>query len=200
MERKSLVRVRTMLVVVFVMAALAVPASAHASGQVHVVQPGENLYRIARRYGTTIQAIANANGIRNPSYIWVGQRLFIPSGGGSWGGPPPGGGGVYIVRRGDTVFSIALRYRTTIRAIAAANGLANPRLIYVGQRLRIPGGGGGSWGGPPPGHHGGVYIVRPGDTVFGIALRYGTTIRAIASANGLANPRLIYVGQRLRIP
>lgn len=138
MKRRGLLCARTMLLVVLVVAALAVPASAQALGQVHFVQRGENLYRIALRYGTTVQAIANANGIRNPSYIWVGQRLIIPGGGGNWGGPPPGGGRIHVVQRGQTVYGIAVRYGTTIAAIASANGLSNPRLIYVGQRLWVP--------------------------------------------------------------
>ena len=62
---------------------LAVPASAWGDeGVVHVVQPGENLYRIALRYGTDYHSLAAANGIANPHQIYVGQRLVIPGDGG----------------------------------------------------------------------------------------------------------------------
>ena len=54
-----------------------------AQGQVHVVQRGETMWSIATRYGTTVQAIAQANGLANPRYVYVGQRLAIPIGGGS---------------------------------------------------------------------------------------------------------------------
>lgn len=112
-----------------------------AAGATYTVQRGDSVAAIARRYGTTVAAIASANGLANPSYIYVGQRLVIP-GSGSVAAKPaaPSGGGVYVVQRGDTVASIAYRYGTTIAAIASANGLTNPGLIYVGQRLTIPSG------------------------------------------------------------
>ena len=103
---------------------------------VHVVQRGENLFRIALRYNTTVEAIAAANGIRNPQFIYVGQKLTIPQGGGTT--PPPGGGRTHVVQPGENLFRIALRYGTTPQAIAAANNLPNIHLIYVGQVLRIP--------------------------------------------------------------
>ena len=199
-------RLRMALLIAFLLLALALPMPALAQGRVHVVQRGENLYRIALRYGTSIQAIMNANGLTNRNYVWVGQRLTIPggaggsSGGGSAGGGNVGGGGVHVVRRGETLSAIAWRYGTTVSAIASANGIRNPSFIWVGQRLTIPGGGGGSSRGGGSTPSGGVHVVRRGETLYAIALRYGTTVSAIASANGLRNASLIYVGQRLRIP
>lgn len=101
----------------------------------HVVKPGENLFRIALMYNTTVEAIATANGIVNPSYIWVGQRLVIPQGAGT---PPAEGGRYHVVQPGETLYGIALRYGTTTAAIAVANDLSNPNLIYPGQTLLIP--------------------------------------------------------------
>jgi len=104
-------------------------------GDTHVVRRGENLYRIALRYGTTVQDIASLNGIANPSLIYVGQVLTIPSG----AQPSPGPGGTtYVVRRGDNLFRIALRYSLSYVYLAQYNGIANPSRIYVGQVLRIP--------------------------------------------------------------
>lgn len=102
---------------------------------VHVVQRGENLFRIALRYNTTVDAIAAANGIRNPQLIYVGQKLTIPRGGII---PTPGGGRTHVVQPGENLFRIALRYGTTPQAIAVANNLPNIHLIYAGQVLRIP--------------------------------------------------------------
>lgn len=102
----------------------------------HVVQWGENLTRIAMRYGTTVWAIARANGIWNINYIRAGQVLLIPV-----SGPPPApwpGPRIYVVQRGDTLSAIAWRFGTTVWAIVQANGLWNPNLIYVGQTLIIP--------------------------------------------------------------
>ena len=197
------------LLAVVLIIALVLPVAAHAQGQVHVVRYGDTLYSIARRYGTSVQAIMNANGLRNANFIWAGQRLAIPgtSGGGSSSGGGSAAGGVHVVQRGETLYSIARRYGTSVQAIVSANGLRNANFIWTGQRLTIPGASGGSsssggssqGGGAAPAG-GGVHVVQRGETVASIARRYGTTVAAIASTNGLRNPSLIYVGQRLRIP
>lgn len=169
------------------------PKPLPSTGFYYRVRPGDNLFRLALRFGTTIQAIVRANGIVNPRLIFVGQVLWIPS---SAGGPGPINPTIYVVQRGDTLYSIARRFGTTYQVLAAVNHLRNPRLIYVGQRLIIPGS--GVPGPPPPSHR--VHVVRRGETLWSIALRYGTTPWAIAVANGLRNPSLIYPGQRLIIP
>ena len=176
-----------------------------AQGQVHVVQRGETLWSIATRYGTTINAVARANGLSNTRLIYAGQRLTIPTGGSSGGSASSATSGTYTVRRGDNLSAIARRHGTTVNAIVRANGLANPSYIYAGQRLVIPGGGSSSGGqasnsGQASTGDTTTYTVRRGDSVASIAYRYGTTIAAIAQANGLANPSYIYAGQRLRIP
>lgn len=101
---------------------------------VYIVQPGDTLTSIARRFGTTVQAIAQANHIVNPNRIYVGQRLVIP------GVPPtqPPCTGTHIVRYGETLTSIARRYGTTVWTLAQMNNLANPNIIYAGQVLRVP--------------------------------------------------------------
>ena len=108
------------------------------TGQVtHVVQRGENMFRIALRYGTTVEAIASANNIANPALIYVGQTLAIPSSG-SQVPPTTTGGTTYVVQPGDNLFRIALRYNLSYTYLAQYNGIANPSHIYVGQTIRIP--------------------------------------------------------------
>ncbi len=192
-------RALTALILAVVLVTFILPSAAEAQGLTHVVQRGENLSRIAARYGTTVQAIMNANGLSNPNFIWVGQRLTIPGRGGGGTSSGGGGGGVHVVQRGETLYSIARRYGTTVQAIMSANGLSNPNFIYVGQRLTIGGGGGSSRGGGAAPATGTVHVVQRGETLYSIARRYGTTAAALAAANGLRNPNLIYVGQRLRI-
>ena len=109
-------------------------AASSSHSLIHVVQWGENLYRIAIRYGTTVEAIANANGIVNPHRIYAGQRLVIPHGHPT----PPTQGFWYTVQWGDTLSGIAWRYGRNMWAIANANGIANPNVIYASQRIYIP--------------------------------------------------------------
>jgi LysM repeat protein len=117
--------------------ATAAPAQTTGTG-VHVVQRGENLFRIALRYGTTVQAIASANGIANPQQIYVGQRLVIPGASGQPAPAPQPGGSTHVVRAGENLFRIALRYNLNYHYLAQYNGITNPSQIRVGQVLRIP--------------------------------------------------------------
>ncbi len=93
----------------------------------YTVRPGDTLWAIARRYGTTVEALVQANGIADPNLIYVGQVLRVPA-----------AAVTYTVRPGDTLWAIARRYGTTVEALVQANGIADPNLIYVGQVLRIP--------------------------------------------------------------
>lgn len=163
---------------------------------VHVVRWGETLHLIALRYGTTISAIASANNLRNPNFVYAGQRLIIPTGGFS---PSAGSTTTYVVQRGDTLRIIAARYGTTVSYLASLNGLRNPNFIWVGQRLKVPSSGASTTASQTTGATV-VHVVRRGEILARIAQMYGTTVRAIAAANNLTNPSFIYVGQRLTIP
>ena len=106
----------------------------------------------------------------------------------------------YTVQRGDTLYSIALRFGVTVQAILSANNLTNANLIFVGQRLTIPTGG-GSTNNPPPSTGGSsTYVVQAGDYLSLIAQRFGVTVAAILAANNISNPNLLFVGQVLTIP
>jgi LysM repeat protein len=96
----------------------------------HTVQAGENLFRIALRYGTSVDAIVAANNLSDPHSISAGQRLRIPA-------SSTAGAQTYVVQAGDTLFSIASRFGTTVEALAALNGLAPPYALAVGQELTI---------------------------------------------------------------
>lgn len=108
----------------------------------HVVATRENLFRIALRYGSTVESIAAANGIANVNVIKVGQTLTIPNCYGGGVTPLPGGGigQPYVVRTGDTLYRIAITYGSTVEAIAANNPsvITNINLIYIGQTIYIP--------------------------------------------------------------
>lgn len=126
----------------------------------HLVRPGETLFSIGRLYGVSPWQIARTNWIPNPNLIFVGQVLYIipgpgpmppgpgpfPPGPGPFPpgpspiGPWPGGGctTVHAVRFGETLFSIGRLYGVNPWAIARANRLFNPNIIFAGQVLCIP--------------------------------------------------------------
>ncbi len=186
------------MVTLVLVALLASPAFAEGS-IVHVVQRGENLFRIALRYGVTVDALVAANGLSDASRIYAGQRLVIPTGGSAPSITVPSSG-VHVVQRGENLFRIALRYGMSYQALAAANGIANPNRVYVGQRLVIPGRGSQPSVPVQLVLSGQTYVVQRGDVLSAIARRYGVSTWALAQANGIRNPSLIYVGQVLRIP
>jgi LysM repeat protein len=118
------------------------------------------------------------------------------------GGPPaPASGGCHWVQCGETLWGISLRYHTTVWAIAQANGIRDVNRIRAGQCLVIPEHDGGHDDGGHHGeHHGIVYIVMPGDTLSGVAWRFGIPVRVLAQANHIWNYNLIYIYQKLYIP
>ncbi len=168
---------------------------ATAQGATVTVRAGDTLSSIAARNGTSVAALARANGIRNPNLVRLGMRLTIPGAGGGAGG---GGGGTYRVRAGDTLGGIAARHGTTVAALARANGIRNPSLIRIGMRLTVPAGGSGS--APAPAAAGGTHRVRPGETLGGIAATYGTSVATLAALNGISDPSRIVAGRLLRVP
>ena len=103
-------------------------------------------------------------------------------------GAPPvqAGGRVHVVQWGDTLYSLARHYGTTVAAIVQANNLASPNCIYTGQRLIIPTSGAACSSTAPGAMT--YYTVQRGDTLYSIAYRHGTTVSAIAAANNIYNP------------
>lgn len=157
------------LILVVLMAALVAPVAASGSHATvtYVVRPGDTLSSIARQFCTTWQQIYQINQAvigPNPNVLRAGTVLQVPNQCG--GQPPPSGGcnlgpiphamgplngNIYTVVAGDTLFSIARRFCTTVNHLAAANGIGHPSLIFVGQRLVVPvGPGPGPSPTPPP--------------------------------------------------
>lgn len=111
------------------------PNRANAAGpSVAIVQWGDTLFAMAARYDTTVDALVRTNALPSQNFIFAGQRLIIPA---SSPAPIPAASSVYVVRAGDTLYSIARRAGTTVDAIMRANGLGNPDFIYAGQRLNL---------------------------------------------------------------
>ncbi len=108
----------------------------------------------------------------------------------------PAGTFAYVIRSGDTFFSLAQRFNTTVNAITAANPSVNPNALQIGQTICIPG------AQPPTTCPAGntPYVVRAGDTLFALAQRFNTTVNAIIAVNPGINPNALQVGQTICIP
>jgi LysM repeat protein len=203
---------------------LFVSAHVFAQDNTYVVQRGDNLFRIAQRFGVTTEALAEANGITDPAHIFAGQQLTIPNFDTSpaivenplVGGTPT----TYTVTYGDSLQSIATRYGMTIEQVMQINNITNPDLIYRGQELTV-------WASTPavdpaaqPTTEVNVaapiesapleaaptqpesssYTVQPGEHLAQIARRFNVDWTNIAQANNLTDPNQIYAGQVLTIP
>lgn len=137
---------RTALLAALLIAALGLllAGATGARAATVTVAPGDSLSGIAARNGTSVTALARANGIADPNVIVVGQRLTLPGAGtssyGSGGSAAAStGGGSYRVRPGDTLGAIAARNGISVSALAALNGISNPNRITVGTVLSLPG-------------------------------------------------------------
>lgn len=195
---------------------------------VHVVQRGENLFRIALKYDRYAEEIAEANGITDSDSISVGQRLIIPLAAGASQSRI-----IHVVTEGETLANIAARYDKKIADLMALNNLSSADLIYVGQELTIVAGeataaarpttesqpGAPAVTDPAPtavyaagpsirhsfsryGDPGEIYIhtVKSGETLSAIGLSYNLSVDALARANNIADPGFLRVGQRLVVP
>lgn len=144
---------------------------------IHVVAPGDTLFRIAARYGVTVSDLVATNRPPNPENLVVGQALIVPT-------TELG----YTVRPGDTLFGIAGVFGVSVASLVAANNIADPNLILPGQVLLIPG-----WEAL-------IHPVAPGETLFGIAQSFGVSLELVLRVNTIGNPNLIFPGQPIVIP
>jgi LysM repeat protein len=118
------------------------PASTLETGHIHVVRPGEWLYKIGRMYNVSVQVIIQINGLTSGK-VTPGQTLIIPGGNMAMPAANPsaassGCQNTHVVKRGDNLFRISLVHKTTIASMAATNGLSAPYTVHVGQVLCVP--------------------------------------------------------------
>ncbi len=161
--RQARMLARLVIILALLLVAVPVSTSSAQGGTTHTVQAGENLFRIALRYGFTAEYLAAVNGITDPATIYVGQVLVIPDGSApaattpttdttTYPQPEPAPAAVetapvavaaapvyHTVQPGETLASIARLYGLAWTDISTANGLANPNTIYSGQQIMIPG-------------------------------------------------------------
>jgi LysM repeat protein len=191
-------------------------ASAAVTPAAYTVVPGDSVSSIAGRYGVSTASVLALNGLSWKSLIFPGQVLKLSASAVSQAqpapAPPAGAGGRYTIVRGDTISAIAARFGVSTQAVLSANGLGWSSIIYPGQTIAIPAGGAplaittvssvtpmpssGSSAAPASTS----YKIVAGDTVSGIAARFGVTTAAILAANGMGSSTIIYSGRSLVIP
>lgn len=150
------------------------------------IRYGDTLSELAIEYNTTVERLVELNNIANPNLIYAGDTLIVPT-----SDPSSNITQIYVVQYGDTLSEIAQEYGTTVATLASINNIQNVNLIYVGQIIKIPS---SSY---DMSHR--LYVVKRGDTLWGISRRFGVSIAKIVMLNRIANPNLIYPGNVLRI-
>jgi len=160
-------------------------AEAGPGGLEHVVGRGDTLSTIAARYGTTVSELRRLNGISGrSSLIRVGQTLIVSSTPESVDETA-----THVVRRGETLSAIALRYDMSVSDLRRLNEMSSGQsLIRAGEKLVVHG------------PIGAVHVVRRGDTLTEIAASYGVRLSDLLYANRLSRKSVIHPGQEIHIP
>ena len=152
----------------------------------YVVQNGDTLYSIAKRYNTTPSAIIDLNGLTTNT-LMIGQILTIPGDIESTGEDIQTN--IYVVQKGDSLYSIAREYGVSVERLKEENGLTTD-ILTVGQILTIP---------ETSNNTTNLYVVQKGDSLWSIANRFSVSINAIRMINNLTSD-VLSIGQTLIIP
>ncbi len=160
------------------------------SSLTYTVQKGDSLWKIANNFGVSVDSIIQANNLSGTN-LSIGQQLIIPSTTTTPPSTPPEEDTtqLYVVKSGDSLWSIARQFNTTVAEIRRENNLTTD-VLQVGQLLRIPGSGG---------NNDMIYYVKSGDSLWKIANQFGTTVDEIKNKNGLTT-NVLQIGQQLIIP
>jgi len=162
------------------------------SSLTYTVKSGDSLWKIANSFGVTVDSIIQTNNLSSTT-LSIGQQLIIPGASTTPEPTPPEDNEtqLYVVKSGDSLWSIARQFNTTVSEIRAANNLTSD-VLSIGQLLRIP-------GNNNSGSNGTIYYVKSGDSLWKIANQFGTTVDEIRRLNGLTS-NVLQIGQQLIIP
>ena len=166
--------------------AVAVKPTVTVSGSYYTIRPGDSWWSIANRFGMDMYQLAQLNGMSINTVIHPGQKIRVK--GTIKNGAKPvknTNTSSYVVKPGDSWWSIAAKHGLSMYALASRNGKTIYTVIHPGDKLTISG------------QTSRTYTVRRGDTLSSIASRLGVSISAIVARNHISNPNLIFVGQRL---
>lgn len=172
----------------------------------YTVKAGDTLSAIASRYSTSSSTLASLNSLSNPNLIYVGQVLKVSSNASTSSSTSSSANSTvttaasYTVKAGDTLSAIAAKYGTTYQALASTNSISNPNDIYVGQVIKVSATAtAASSQAASSTSSNGNYTVKSGDTLYGIALANGLNWQTLAKQNGISDPNVIFVGQKLSL-
>lgn len=170
--------------------------------QIHIVQKGDTLTSIAKRYQVSVVQLMQENHLTDKNRIYVGQQLVIPDGGTV---SSVASGSDYYVQKGDTLTSIAKRFGMSVNSLKDLNHLTGD-MIRVGQVLTVSGN--GSVVSTPVNSvtpknttpiQGSSYTVQKGDSLWSIARRKGITVQELCSINNLSDSSVLQIGQELKL-
>lgn len=160
----------------------------------HTVKAGDTFYALARKYGTTVADIEALNPGIDPKNLQIGSMICVPL---QPMYPACPKGDYYVVQRGDTMYGIAQRYGVPLNDLIKANPqVLNPNVLAIGQVLCIPPEP-TTVRCPPNSYH---YRIVPGDTMYGIARRYGVDVNALMKMNSGLDPNKLEPGTIICIP
>lgn len=181
-------------------------SSAATTAGTYTVKAGDTLSAIASRYSTSSSTLASLNSLSNPNLIYVGQVLKVSSNASTSSSTSSSANSnvttaaSYTVKAGDTLSAIAAKYGTTYQTLASANSISNPNDIYVGQVIKVSATAtAASSQAASSTSSSGSYTVKSGDTLYGIALANGLNWQTLAKQNGISDPNVIFVGQKLSL-
>ena len=153
---------------------------------IYIVKSGDSLYSIARNYNTTVSELKSLNNLSS-NVLSIGQRLILPTQNSTSPNET-----TYTVKSGDSLYSIAREYNTTVSELMTLNNLSSTTLS-IGQVLLIPS------KSQTNDTSENLYTVKSGDSLYSIARNYNTTVSEIMNYNGL-NSNLLSIGQVIKIP
>lgn len=181
-------------------------STAATTAGTYTVKAGDTLSAIASRYSTSSSTLASLNSLSNPNLIYVGQVLKVSSNASTSSSASSSANSTvttaasYTVKSGDTLSAIAAKYGTTYQALASTNSISNPNDIYVGQVIKVSATAtAASSQAVSSINSNGSYTVKSGDTLYGIALANGLNWQTLAKQNGISDPNVIFVGQKLSL-
>ena len=152
-------------------------------GNYYTVKSGDSLWSIANKYNTTVNELKSLNNLSS-NILQVGQILVLPS-----STNDDNSGNTYTVKLGDSLWSIANKYNTTVNELKSLNNLSSD-VLQIGQVLSVP---------SNSVSVGNTYTVKSGDSLWSIANKYNTTVSNLKSLNNLSSD-VLQIGQVLNVP